>query len=110
MKLSFDLRPALEKAMREYPDLPIVIRYDVDELQEGTYTAMRVRWYVDEVFDAKAWGYDDDEIFEERGDLKDYLCNFYFDDFETDEEFFAKVEEEMKRAEAYWHEAVIVEV
>ncbi len=110
MKLSFDMRPALEEAMKKHPDLPIVIEYVVDEQEEGIHTATKIRSYVSEVFDSIALGYDGDETFEERNDLNDYLCNFYFDEYETDEEFFAKVNEEMKKAEPYWHEVVVVEV
>lgn len=110
MRLSFDMRPAIEGAMKKHPDLPIVIEYVVDEREEWKYTATKIRSYVSEVFDSIAWGYDGDETFEERGELKDYLCNFYFDVYETDEEFFAKVDEEMKKAEPYWHEVIVVEV
>lgn len=95
----------LSELIKEYPDLPIVVAVDVDNMDDGyRYLLDVVDAKVEEVFSHPDYG-----RFEDREWLEDFLYDKYsFLSDISDTELKEMVDTEMARLEQFWTKVIVI--
>ena len=104
----------LRELIAENPDLPIVVLSDDESCIDGgvsTYMS-EVNCYVGELLDCYPikYVYDDDRIFDDPIEFKEYLQDYIYDAFEnkSNAEQDEIVEQYLKMYEPYWKKCIII--
>lgn len=104
----------LRELIAENPDLPIVVLSDDEScIGDGVNTYMsEVNCYVGELLDCYPikFMYDDDRIFDDPVEFKEYIQDYICDEFEdkSDAEQDKIVEQYLKLCEPYWKKCIII--